>query len=38
VRDLARAQALIDACFRSEDYSEGRKAFAGKRKPQFKGR
>jgi len=37
-RDLSRAQALIDACFRSEDYAEGRAAFAAKRKPQFKGR
>ena len=38
VRDLSRAQALIDACFRSEDYHEGRKAFAEKRKPRFKGK
>jgi len=37
-RDLSRAQALIDACFRSEDYIEGRKAFADKRKPRFTGR
>ena len=37
-RDLSRAQALIDACFRSEDYHEGRKAFAEKRKPRFKGK
>lgn len=37
-RDLSPAQALIDACFRSEDYAEGRAAFAAKRKPQFKGR
>ena len=36
-RDLSHAQALIDACFRSEDYHEGRKAFAEKRKPRFKG-
>ena len=38
VRDFNQAQALIDACFRSEDYAEGRAAFAAKRKPQFKGR
>ena len=31
------AQAMIDACFRSADYFEGRDAFAAKRKPQFKG-
>ena len=37
-RDLARAQALIDACFASEDYAEGRAAFAAKRKPQFTGK
>jgi enoyl-CoA hydratase/carnithine racemase len=36
-RDLNRAQAMIDACFRSADYVEGRAAFAAKRKPQFKG-
>ncbi|MDB5808835.1 MAG: Enoyl-CoA hydratase/isomerase [Betaproteobacteria bacterium] len=36
-RDLNRAQAMIDTCFKSADYAEGRAAFAAKRKPQFKG-
>lgn len=37
-RDLARVTALVDACFESEDYKEGRRAFAEKRKPAFQGR
>ncbi|HKI99514.1 MAG TPA: enoyl-CoA hydratase [bacterium] len=37
-RDLERSEALVSACFTSEDYVEGRRAFMEKRKPQFKGR
>ena len=36
-RDLARAQEMVDACFRSNDYTEGRRAFMEKRKPAFTG-
>jgi len=36
-RDLNRAQAAVDACFKSKDYEEGRKAFMEKRKPVFTG-
>ena len=34
---FARSQALVDACFKSNDYEEGRKAFMEKRKPVFTG-
>jgi enoyl-CoA hydratase/carnithine racemase len=37
-RDHARLEAMVKACFDSEDYKEGRDAFMAKRKPQFKGR
>ena len=37
-RDLARVEAMVEACFRSEDYREGQRAFAGKRPPSFTGR
>lgn len=36
--DRAHCEALVDRCFDSEDYVEGRRAFAEKRKPVFKGR
>ena len=37
-RDLAHVGAMVEACFRSEDYQEGQRAFADKREPRFTGR
>ena len=36
-RDLERCAALVEACFESQDYTEGRRAFMEKRKPVFTG-
>ncbi len=33
--DVSEVRTMVDACFNSEDYKEGRKAFAAKRKPVF---
>ncbi len=38
VRDLARCDAMVAACFASEDFKEGRRAFMEKRKPVVQGR
>ena len=37
-RDRATIDAAVQACFDSEDYAEGRAAFAQKRSPAFRGR
>jgi len=36
-RDLAKCASLVQACFGSRDYIEGRRAFMEKRKPDFAG-
>ncbi len=37
-RDLAALANMVKACFESDDYKEGRRAFMEKRKPKFAGR
>jgi enoyl-CoA hydratase/carnithine racemase len=36
-RNLARCAELVEQCFASKDYTEGRRAFMEKRKPAFTG-
>jgi enoyl-CoA hydratase/carnithine racemase len=36
-REVARVDAMVEACFASRDYAEGRTAFMEKRKPVFTG-
>ncbi|MGZ5115657.1 MAG: enoyl-CoA hydratase [Burkholderiales bacterium] len=37
-RDLELCQSMVEACFASQDFTEGRTAFMEKRKPAFEGR
>jgi enoyl-CoA hydratase/carnithine racemase len=36
--DIETCQRMIDTCFTSSDYVEGRRAFLQKRRPKFEGR
>jgi len=36
-RDLAKCAAMVKQCFESNDYTEGRRAFMEKRRPEFTG-
>jgi enoyl-CoA hydratase/carnithine racemase len=36
-RDLGKIAQMVDECFESKDYAEGRRAFMEKRKPKFTG-
>jgi enoyl-CoA hydratase len=37
-RELDRVAAMVEGCFNSDDYKEGRRAFMEKRKPHFQGK
>jgi enoyl-CoA hydratase/carnithine racemase len=36
IDEVDEVRKMVDACFDSDDYKEGRRAFAAKEKPQFK--